>query len=155
MALNEVGEPVTPPLQPARPAVGAVRLAGLCLRAMLHLIRARLQHRRFRTDDVARRNRLAAAAVHLSGEGRPEDREIIPMIAWVLPRVANRMPFRSDCLVQAMAAQDWLRDHGIPSSIAIGVLSRDDRPFESHAWLDSGDTVVVGGAVEDFRQILG
>ncbi|AKQ41542.2 hypothetical protein CP97_05165 [Aurantiacibacter atlanticus] len=76
-------------------------------------------------------------------------------LSWVLPRVAYRMPFRSDCLVQAMAAQDWLLEQGIASSIVIGVVGGEGRAFESHAWLTYGREIVTGGDVEAYRPILG
>jgi hypothetical protein len=66
-----------------------------------------------------------------------------------IARVSHRLPWRTDCLVQALAAQHWLRRHGFESSLRIGVPRKSCEPFEAHAWLMHGDEVVTGGNVED------
>ncbi|WP_340588382.1 lasso peptide biosynthesis B2 protein [Erythrobacter alti] len=130
-------------------------MAKLSWHAFTRLVSARLQHEGFQTSDVDKRNSEAAALGRALADARPHDQTMVLHVAWVIPRVAHRMPFRSDCLVQAMAAQDWLLGRGIASRIVIGVVSSEDRPFESHAWLTYGPNVVTGGMVDAFRPILG
>jgi hypothetical protein len=64
--------------------------------------------------------------------------------------MGHRVPWRADCLVQAMAAQHWLRRHGLESRIAIGVRERGEGPFEAHAWLMCGDIAVTGGDIREY-----
>ena len=42
-------------------------------------------------------------------------------VAWAIPRVAARVPWRSDCLVQATAAQRWLASKRLDCELHIGV----------------------------------
>lgn len=73
----------------------------------------------------------------------PASSGLIDRIAYVLPRVGRRVPWRSDCLVQALAARRWLARHAIPSAIRIGGRTRADR-FDAHAWLVAGGMIVTG-----------
>ena len=112
------------------------------VRAVVELGLARLQLKRHRP-------RLGAAsqnAVPLN------DRQsaLVDRVALVIPRVAARMPWRADCLVQAMAAQRWLSRARIATSLTLGV-PKDRRPaFEAHAWLSAGSRIVTGGDVSDY-----
>ena len=67
-------------------------------------------------------------------------------VAWAVAAAARRLPapFR-DCLPQALAAETILKRHGAPAELVIGA-----RPavgagrIEAHAWVLSGERVVVG-----------
>lgn len=84
----------------------------------------------------------------------PRQDGLIQRVTFVIPRVAQRLPWRADCLVQALAGQHWLRHAGINSHIMLGVpLAPIDR-FEAHAWLVAGDRVVTGGDVRDYRPLV-
>lgn len=86
------------------------------------------------------------------GESPPITQDI-DRIAFAIPRMAARVPWRSDCLVQALAAQRWLERQGIGSTIHIGVRSDGDRSLDAHAWLTAGDRVVVGGDVGQYARL--
>ncbi|MGB3797805.1 MAG: lasso peptide biosynthesis B2 protein [Alteraurantiacibacter sp.] len=143
------------PIDAHKPHCSSASLLLLCAGAVLPLANARISLARFRTRDLAQRNQDA------KGRGLPldhsalQDMQSAQDIAWIVPRVARRMPFRSDCLVQAMAAQVLLLDRGIFSEIVIGVEGGPDKPFASHAWLVCADLVVVGGDIAQFNPILG
>lgn len=81
--------------------------------------------------------------------------EVVDVVSRVIPQVACWVPWRSDCLVQALAGQRWLASTGIASQIEIGVASEVAEGFASHAWLRSGGQVVIGGAVSRYAVILG
>lgn len=74
--------------------------------------------------------------------------------AYVIPRVAARLPWRADCLVQALAAQRWLRDLGVDTQISIGVDRDEDGGLLAHAWLKHRDIVVTGGMIDRFSTLL-
>lgn len=76
---------------------------------------------------------------------------LVAQIAWVIPGVANRVPWRADCLVQATAARRWLAKAGIGSRLHIGVRKDRAAGFEAHAWLCHGTHVVTGGDIAGFH----
>ncbi len=73
----------------------------------------------------------------------PRRRLLIDRIAYAVPRVGRRVPWRGDCLVQAYAAQHWLARFGIPAKIHIGGRQHDGK-FDAHAWLVADDVIVTG-----------
>lgn len=78
---------------------------------------------------------------------------LVARVAFAVPRVGAYLPWRSDCLVQALAAHRWLARHGIASEICIGVRRPGDLEFEAHAWLKAGETVVTGGDISSYMQL--
>lgn len=74
----------------------------------------------------------------------------------IIRRIAGRMPFRADCLPQAMTGRWMLARRGIPTRIALG--ARKDglqRDLQFHAWLVAGTRVVTGGEESDSFQSFG
>jgi hypothetical protein len=75
-------------------------------------------------------------------------------IARAIAIAVPRVPWRSDCLVQCLAARRWLATFGIPARIQIGMKREPRDGHESallaHAWLAVGDIVVTGGDISDF-----
>ena len=114
-----------------------------------------------RVDDLIRaaielgiaRARLGAnadrAAVSLNALS-PEQEGLVERVAHVIPRVAARLPWRADCLVQATAAKRWLRASGIGSTIHFGVPKEKQAEFEAHAWLTVGTRIVTGGDISGY-----
>ena len=129
-------------------------LARASMRAASELALARLRFARFSMAMVARGNANAARGREADAASEA-DRVTLEQLAFVIPRVAARLPWRSDCLPQAMAAQRWLADEGIASTLTIGIDRRDGLPFSAHAWLRHGEKVVTGGAVADYAAIFG
>jgi hypothetical protein len=60
------------------------------------------------------------------------------------------MPWRADCIIQALAAERWLRRRGIPSALFFGVPKEPRKEFVAHAWLKAGERVVTGGDITGF-----
>jgi hypothetical protein len=113
--------------------------ADLC-RAVIELAAARIMVASARTDrfiDVA-----AGADVPASSSG-----ELVARVRTAIGRTHSRVPWRADCLVQAVAAKRWLRRLGIETRLLVGVPARMDSGFEAHAWLLHGQEVVVGGDI--------
>ena len=97
-------------------------------------------------------------ALSLIGAAQPNpeplDREqtaVVDRVAFVIPRVAVRLPWRADCLVQAIAARSWLSRQGIATTLTLGVPRDKPANFEAHAWLTAGDVVVTGGNQTDYQ----
>lgn len=107
-------------------------------RAVFHLARARIA---LGSADLVE---LVGTGGHDTADvATSSDTDLIDRIAYVIPRVGRRLPWRSDCLIQAAAAQRWLARHAIPSTIRIGGRTRAGR-FDAHAWLVAGEAIVTG-----------
>lgn len=58
--------------------------------------------------------------------------------------VAHQVPWQCKCLVQSIAAKLMLSLRHIPSTVYFGVRTDRSGAFEAHAWLRSGESIVVG-----------
>ncbi len=76
--------------------------------------------------------------------------QLVEQVAFAIPRVAHRVPWRADCLVQALAGERWLRRRGVAAQIVIGVRKDDLGALDAHAWLEAGGHVVTGGDIAPF-----
>lgn len=119
----------------------------LLLRAVLEIIRARLQFgilplprilAKFEMEEVAAERSIA------------DERTIL--IAWAIGVAARYIPLRSDCLIQAMAANRWLRTMGKRPVLNVGV-STNESNFRAHAWLVCHGISVTGGTGQGFTSV--
>jgi hypothetical protein len=77
---------------------------------------------------------------------------LVERIAYAVPIMGLRVPWRSDCVVQALAARRWLARRGIGSHLCIGVRN-GEQGFQAHAWLKVGDRIVTGGDVSSYAEL--
>jgi hypothetical protein len=75
-------------------------------------------------------------------------------VAFAIPRVAARLPWRADCFIQAMAAQHWLRSKGITSELTIGTRKDSHGTFQAHAWLTCNDKIITGGDIRGYVPLV-
>lgn len=68
----------------------------------------------------------------------------IQLIGWAINSAAARVPWRSDCLLQAMAGSMWLDRIERTYKLNIGVRKNAAGGLEAHAWLTSGELAVTG-----------
>lgn len=80
--------------------------------------------------------------------GPPDSTGLVDRVAWAVPAAASIVPWRSDCLVQALAAHRWLDTAGVQTHLHLGVAR--DNGFSAHAWLTCGTKVITGGDVSRF-----
>ncbi|OWV39197.1 lasso peptide biosynthesis B2 protein [Mameliella alba] len=112
-------------------------------RAAVLLARARLQTRQESlARSVVSRDPQAPWPPVTTAQSSDIDR-----VAWAVAVAARYVPWRSDCLVQALAARAWLAAHGIESRLVIGVPHQRGDSFEAHAWLLSHGVTVTGGNI--------
>lgn len=122
-----------------------------CARAVLELAWARYCLATRATSELIETSRSASPVEPpLATQGQEA---IIARIALTVPNVARYMPFRSDCLVQALAARRWLARHGIASGLSIGVRKTEEEPFAAHAWLEAGGVIVTGGDISGYTPL--
>ena len=81
-------------------------------------------------------------------------RRLVSRVAFAVPGMGARVVWRSDCFVQALAAQRWLRQSQIASALTIGVRKEANGEFAAHAWLKVGDVVVTGGDIAGFQPLV-
>jgi hypothetical protein len=93
----------------------------------------------------------------LDGQAHQRSRIDPKLVAWSIAACAKRVPWRSDCLIQAMAAALWLRQHGYEPQLRLGVAPLDSQPapgsgepFRAHAWLELDGKAVIGGNAGEF-----
>ncbi len=124
---------------------GLGRVAALDRVAIIDLIRAGIElgsaRIRLRTLDL---RTLIAGEAGAPIKLDPSQYNLVDRVAYAIPRVAVRLPWRADCLVQAIAAERWLRSAGVPSTIHFGIPKVKSAKFEAHAWLRVGKRIVTG-----------
>ncbi len=123
----------------------------LASEALLALAHARLILHRTRPDGVLARNRKAQERATRLG---PELDKSSAQIAFIVPRIASRLPWRADCLVQALAGQAMLSRRRIASEIVVGAAKNPDGTFEAHGWLTCAGQVILGGDIARFAPLL-
>jgi len=121
------------------------------MRAAWELARARQQFGKLTVRQILQRKDAFTDFVYTPSAAQTH---IVAWVSYVVPRIARVMPWRSDCLVQALAAQNWLATHQINSEIVIGVEKPGAMDFESHAWLKCGEVIVTGGKIDKYTVIL-
>ena len=67
-------------------------------------------------------------------------------IGWAVRAVAGRMPWKAECLVQALAATLLARFRRLPSTLYLGVAYSNVGQLQAHAWLRCGSHIVTGNA---------
>jgi len=67
-------------------------------------------------------------------------------VGWAVRAAAARMPWRTTCLMEALAASALLRRRRIPATLYLGVATDGSAAdgIAAHAWLCCGETIVVG-----------
>jgi hypothetical protein len=128
------------------------------LRGLLEMFRARLQLARIAPGDIASLNAgagtTAGAKVTSMTASIPQS-QAIERVAFIIALLGRKLPWRSDCLIQAIAGRRWLLRLGIETKITIGVEQPEGGGFGAHAWLVHGETVILGGNIDRYRILIG
>jgi hypothetical protein len=92
--------------------------------------------------------RLAAGLGDEMAESPAEETETqraaVTRIGWAVRELGKRLPWMSQCLVQAVAATWMLRRRGIPSTLYFGLAKDTGGELKAHAWVRSGTQVLTG-----------
>lgn len=78
----------------------------------------------------------------------------VDRLSWAIGAAAARVPWRSDCLLQVMAADRWLRRCQLRPEFFLGVAKNSTGALESHAWLRFGNFEVTGGSGAGFTALM-
>lgn len=126
------------------------RTARDLLRATWELAVARWRLAASRPADLLQSSVQADAAPAGPASGDQAKR-----VAFAIGAMGARVPWRSDCLVQALAGQRWLARLGIASDLFVGVKPPAAANLDAHAWLKVGDEVVIGGETAAYSPLVG
>ncbi|TPJ82685.1 lasso peptide biosynthesis B2 protein [Mesorhizobium sp. B2-6-2] len=74
-------------------------------------------------------------------------------VAWGVAAAARLVPGAS-CLTQALAGQYLLARQGSASKISIGIEQGTGSELKAHAWLMSGNHIVLGGSIKGFAHLV-
>ena len=75
-------------------------------------------------------------------------------LALLIQGAARRLPWKSTCLMSALAAWHLLQKQGINTRIQLGVQANAETGLGAHAWLLMGEEVVLGGKeAKDFQEV--
>ena len=125
----------------------------LAVEAAVALLLARLLTRAVPSRHWLGLLRTGAAPRRVAGPADPgsSDSRVSAEIGAVVAKVVRHMPFRANCLPQAVAAQWMLRRRRVPSTLVFGVRRSVERhgELDFHAWLTVGGECVVGGPEVD------
>jgi len=88
----------------------------------------------------------------LGVQGDESPREVVPAVAdaasrvgWAIRLIAGRVPFRSDCLPQAIAARILLGRRRLPVTVYFGAAFLPGKTqLEAHAWARCGAVTLTG-----------
>ena len=111
---------------------------------------------RIRLSFVPTQTILAALQEHSlsSAHDGSGERVSIERLGWAIGAAGGHVPWRSDCLVQVMAADHWLARHGLKGKFYLGVTKDEEGEFAAHAWLKLGELTVVGGRYDHFCALI-
>jgi hypothetical protein len=74
------------------------------------------------------------------------------LAVWFVP--FRRLPWMSQCLVQAVAATWMLQRRRIPSTLYFGLAKDSDGKLIAHAWVRSGERILTGAkGHHDYRVV--
>ena len=127
------------------------RQQAYLLTAVRHLAWARLEFGRRPAGEF-----LARLQDRPRDGTRKGSRFDVALASWAIGAAASGVPWRSDCLIQSMAADRWLRHNGIVADFRLGVTSSANGSILGHAWIELDGVVLTGGSsVEKYQVLIG
>jgi hypothetical protein len=76
----------------------------------------------------------------------PETNARVRAVGWAIRLIAGRVPFRSNCLPQAIAARALLGRRGLPVTVYFGAAFATRDSLKAHAWAQSGAITLTGNS---------
>jgi hypothetical protein len=89
---------------------------------------------------------------HMAETGAADDparQACLNSLTWAVGALSRRLPWRCQCLEQALAAQMLLRRRNIPHTLYLGARLQQGQ-LEAHAWVRCGECLVTGHTSEAF-----
>ncbi len=73
------------------------------------------------------------------------ERRAIRKVGNIIKAASERLPWKCNCLPQAITGRIMLKIRKIDSTIYLGMSKDKDKKIIAHAWLKAGDIPVTGG----------
>ena len=121
--------------------------------ASLELFAARIRFAALATQKILRALQAPSSALS-QDESSPSTKIDVECLSWAIAVAAQHVPWRSDCLIQVMAADRWLRRHQLRPNFYLGVAKDERGGLAAHAWLRCGDRIVTGGRSDQFSTLI-
>ncbi|HBM16130.1 MAG TPA: lasso peptide biosynthesis B2 protein [Lentisphaeria bacterium] len=75
----------------------------------------------------------------------PLDIRTIRKVANIIKIASDRLPWKCNCLPQAIAARHMLKKRNISSTLYLGMSKDKEKKIIAHAWLKAGNIPITGG----------
>ena len=122
--------------------------------AVVELFRARIRLAVVPTERLLGQLRSAGSAPQAASE-TPAGGKRLESIAWAIAAAGRRVPWRADCLVQAIAADRWLKRIGLVPEFSLGVMKTEDGVLRAHALIRCNNVTVTGDGLDGFSVLIG
>jgi hypothetical protein len=119
--------------------------------AIGHLAWARLELSRKSSQAIVEGLQRTTPGLSITHGGADD----LAMLSWAIRAGGAGVPWRSDCLVQSLAADRWLKRKGIAHDFRLGVRGGDSGQFLAHAWIEVDGIPITGGDdIGNYRLII-
>lgn len=122
--------------------------------AVFELLWARVRFAALPYDRLLSGLQSRVPSSRLEARGRCSSGETLAEIAWAIAAAARRVPWRADCLVQALAADRWLKRLGFVPEFSLGVMKDDHGDLRAHAWIRCESVTVTGDGHDSFSALI-
>lgn len=92
--------------------------------------------------------------VRLSEQGELKRLETIKRVRWAIAAASRRVPWRTMCFEQGLAAHLMLRRRGLPSVLYYGAAPNKEKGLAAHVWVRVGVIEIVGCEIADQFAVL-
>jgi hypothetical protein len=122
--------------------------------ATIELLVARIRFSTVMTEKILQELEAPLSAISET-LGNPFAKIDVERLSWAIAVAARHVFWRSDCLIQVMGANRWLRRHHLRADFYLGFAKAEEGVFAAHAWLRYGDLAVTGGRYDQFSTLIG
>lgn len=121
--------------------------------ASMELLVARIVHLAFSSQAILQD--LQKGSPSQSCQAHSQEAVIdVKRLSWAIAVASSHVPWRSDCLIQAIAARRWLRRYGLSGDFYLGVAKDPKQGLKAHAWLCLDDLTITGGNYAPFSPLI-
>jgi Transglutaminase-like superfamily len=122
--------------------------------AIKELALARVRHATTPVDVIFAELRQGPSGETEPGRAAQLEPADLRRLSWAIAAAAARVPWRSDCLLQVLAAERWTRRWGLRGEFHLGVAKDAQDNLVSHAWIRFGDTNVPEGETHAYKVLI-
>lgn len=80
--------------------------------------------------------------------------DVVRQVGWAVDVMSRRTFWESACLAQAIAGKFMLKQRRLTSRLYLGTRKDEAGQFTAHAWLQSGNEILLGGRGHETFTVL-